>query len=116
MKELDPSWLRNQIALVSQEPILFASSIEDNIRYGKPEASEQEVRTAAALAHAGNFIEKFPHGYATVVGERGIQLSGGQKQRIAIARAILKVNKKIEMMISKFNFYGYVECTSINFR
>jgi ATP-binding cassette subfamily B (MDR/TAP) protein 8 len=72
------------------EPILFATSILENIRYGKPDATMEEVREAARQANAAIFIEGFPDGYDTVVGERGASLSGGQRQRIAIARAILK--------------------------
>lgn len=87
---LDPSWLRSKIGIVSQEPVLFATSIEDNIRFGKPGASPEEIENAARVANCHDFITNFPHGYQTVVGERGVQLSGGQKQRIAIARAILK--------------------------
>ena len=87
---LDSGWLREQIGVVSQEPLLFASSIEDNIRFGDPEASDVEVKDAAKAANAADFIEAFEEGYQTLVGERGVQLSGGQKQRIAIARAVLK--------------------------
>jgi ABC transporter fused permease/ATP-binding protein len=87
---LDPFWLRNQIGLVSQEPILISSSIGENIRYAKPTATLEEVKAAARLANAEEFIVKFHDQYDTLVGERGIQLSGGQKQRVAIARAILK--------------------------
>lgn len=88
--ELDGSSLRRQIGVVAQEPILFATSIRDNIRYGRPDATEQEVRDAAAAANALAFIEDFPSGFDTLVGERGVRLSGGQKQRIAIARAVLE--------------------------
>lgn len=70
--------------------MLFATSIKENIRYGKPEASDKEVETAAKLANADEFINSFPQGYDTHVGERGVTLSGGQKQRVAIARALLK--------------------------
>ncbi|MSQ00824.1 MAG: ATP-binding cassette domain-containing protein [Myxococcales bacterium] len=90
LRELDPVWLREQIGIVSQEPVLFATSIEDNIRYGRPAASKLEVENAARAANAHEFVSTFPDGYATVVGERGVRLSGGQKQRIAIARALLK--------------------------
>ena len=69
---------------------MFQCFLEDNIRYGKPNASDQAVRHAAKLAHATEFIEKLPQGYRTLVGERGIKLSGGQRQRVAIARAMLK--------------------------
>jgi len=79
---------------VSQEPLLFSTSIAENIRYGRPEATDAEVQQAAKLANAHHFVAGFPDGYATLVGERGIQLSGGQKQRVAIARAVLK-NPKI---------------------
>lgn len=88
--QLKKNWLRSHVAIVSQEPILFASSIEDNIRYGNPDASDEEVFSAAKAANAHDFISQFPEGYQTLVGERGTRLSGGQKQRIAIARAILK--------------------------
>ncbi|AZZ35427.1 ABC transporter permease [Bdellovibrio sp. qaytius] len=88
--ELKASWLREQIGIVSQEPILISSTIEENIRYGKPEATDAEVLEAAKSANTLEFINKFPDGFKTRVGERGIQLSGGQKQRVAIARALLK--------------------------
>jgi ATP-binding cassette subfamily B protein len=90
LRELDPSWLRRLIGTVAQEPLLFSTSIADNIRYGRPEASDQEVEAAARAANAESFIRAFPDGFATQVGERGVQLSGGQKQRVAIARAVLK--------------------------
>lgn len=82
--------LRAQIGLVPQETLLFSGSIEENIRYGRPEATPEEVRSAARAANADAFIMAFPEGYATVVGERGVKLSGGQRQRVAIARALLK--------------------------
>jgi len=88
--KLDPEWLRKQIGVVAQEPLLFSTSIAENIRYGRPDASDADVEHAATLANAHTFISSFPDRYATLVGERGIQLSGGQKQRVAIARAILK--------------------------
>ena len=84
------SALRRRMALVPQEVILFGGSIEENIRYGRPDASENEVRQAAEDALALPFIEAFPDGFATLVGERGVQLSGGQRQRIALARAFLR--------------------------
>ncbi|ORY06001.1 hypothetical protein K493DRAFT_333348 [Basidiobolus meristosporus CBS 931.73] len=90
ISELDPSWIREHVGYINQEPILFATSIFENIRYGKPDATMEEVKEAAEKANAAMFIESFPHGYDTVLGERGVTLSGGQKQRIAIARAILK--------------------------
>ncbi|MEI6477546.1 MAG: ABC transporter ATP-binding protein [bacterium] len=82
--------LRSQVALVPQEPILFHRSLLENIRYAKPDASDEEVIEAAKLAHCHEFISKFPEGYGTFVGERGVKLSGGERQRVAIARAILK--------------------------
>ncbi|MCB9746734.1 MAG: ATP-binding cassette domain-containing protein [Alphaproteobacteria bacterium] len=88
--DLNPDWLREQIGVVSQEPILFATSIRDNIRYGRPGATDAEIEDAAKAANAHDFILSFPDGYETMVGERGVKLSGGQKQRVAIARALLK--------------------------
>jgi len=82
--------LREHIAYVPQEPMLFHRSLRENVAYGKPNATNAEVRQAAKQANALEFIEKLPHGFDTLVGERGIKLSGGQRQRIAIARAILK--------------------------
>ena len=90
LTELSPDWLREQVGVVSQEPILFATTIAENIRYGRPGASDAEVQAAAEAANAHEFVSGFPQGYATLVGERGVRLSGGQKQRIAIARAVLK--------------------------
>eukprot|EP00258_Populus_trichocarpa_P011794 XP_002320938.3 ABC transporter B family member 11 [Populus trichocarpa] len=90
IKELQLKWIREKTGLVSQEPVLFASSIKENIAYGKDGATNEEIRAAAELANAAKFIDKLPQGFDTMVGEHGTQLSGGQKQRIAIARAILK--------------------------
>ncbi|KAK8751360.1 hypothetical protein OTU49_014400 [Cherax quadricarinatus] len=91
LRTLDPSWLRGRvIGFINQEPVLFATSIMENIRYGYPEATDAEVIAAAKTANAHEFVESFPRGYNTVVGERGVTVSGGQKQRIAIARALLK--------------------------
>lgn len=87
---LDLTALRKQIAIVPQDILLFGGTIKENIAYGKPEASDEEIEHAAQQANAHNFISEFPDTYETLVGERGIQLSGGQRQRIAIARAILK--------------------------
>ncbi|MEP0355978.1 ABC transporter transmembrane domain-containing protein [Paraglaciecola sp.] len=86
---LDVSSLRQQYALVPQESVIFASSVADNICYGRPNAPLSEIQSAAKAARAHNFIEALPNGYKTNLGERGVRLSGGQKQRIAIARAIL---------------------------
>ena len=82
--------LRANIALVSQEPVLFNETIAENIRLGRPAATDAEVREAARLAGALEFIEAQPQGFATLVGERGSRLSGGQRQRVSIARAFLK--------------------------
>jgi ABC-type multidrug transport system fused ATPase/permease subunit len=82
--------LREKIALVPQEVLLFAGTIKENIAYGKPNASDEEIIAAAKKANAFDFIQSFPEQMNTLVGERGIQLSGGQRQRIAIARAVLK--------------------------
>ncbi|OGJ43526.1 hypothetical protein A3J23_04225 [Candidatus Peregrinibacteria bacterium RIFCSPLOWO2_02_FULL_48_14] len=81
--------LRVQIALVPQDPVLFHRSLMENIRYGRLDASNEEVVAAAKLAHADEFIRRFPKGYETHVGERGVKLSGGERQRVAIARALL---------------------------
>ncbi|POM72050.1 ABC Superfamily [Phytophthora palmivora] len=90
VRTLNVKWLRSQVGLVGQEPSLFATSIMENIRYGCPSATDEQVIEAAKMANAYNFIKEFPQGFKTEVGERGAQLSGGQKQRIAIARAIIK--------------------------
>ncbi len=88
--DLDPADLRARIALVPQDSVMFATSVRDNIRFGRLDASDAEVAHAAQLAHAEGFIAAMPHGFDTPVGERGVTLSGGQRQRIAIARAILR--------------------------
>ena len=90
IRQLDPKDLRQQMALVPQQPALFSSDVFHNIRYGKPDASDEEVISAAKKAHAHEFICQLPEGYNSFLGERGVRLSGGQRQRIAIARAILK--------------------------
>ena len=90
LRDLSPAFVRRTIGIVSQEPLLFSTSVVENIRYGRPDATDAEVEAAARAANAHGFIQKFPEGYATMVGERGVQLSGGQKQRVAIARAVLK--------------------------
>ncbi|XP_057867002.2 ABC transporter B family member 19 isoform X2 [Cryptomeria japonica] len=97
LKTLHIKWLRDQIGLVSQEPVLFATTILDNILYGNNLATLEQVMEAAKAANAHNFISDLPDGYHTQTGERGIQLSGGQKQRVAIARAMLK-NPKILLL------------------
>jgi ABC-type multidrug transport system fused ATPase/permease subunit len=90
IKKQDVTFLRQNIAIVPQEVILFGGSILENIVYGKPGATLEEVESASKKANALEFIEKFPDKFETIVGDRGIKLSGGQRQRIAIARAILK--------------------------
>ena len=86
MSSLNVRWLRDQFGLVSQEPVLFDTSIEENIRYGCPNASHEQVVEAAKQANAHDFISSFPDGYQTRVGQGSTLVSGGQKQRIAIAR------------------------------
>ncbi|MGC8487823.1 MAG: ATP-binding cassette domain-containing protein, partial [Clostridia bacterium] len=85
----DPVHLRRHIGLVLQETFLFSASVHENIAFGRPEATREQVRRAAELAQAAEFIEGMPYGYDQLIGERGIGLSGGQRQRIAIARALL---------------------------
>lgn len=90
LREFDPRALRAHVGVVPQETLLFSGTIADNVRYGRPEASDADVTAAAVAANADGFVRSFPDGYATLVGERGVKLSGGQRQRIAIARALLK--------------------------
>ncbi len=90
LKEMDPQQLRQKIGVVAQQSSLFTGTVMHNIRYGKPEASDDEVKAAAIAAYAHEFIETLPQGYNSDLGEQGVRLSGGQRQRIAIARAILK--------------------------
>ncbi|MEJ2040267.1 MAG: ABC transporter ATP-binding protein, partial [Desulfosarcinaceae bacterium] len=89
LRELDLHWLRSRVGVVLQEAVLFSGTVRDNIRYGRMEAGEEEVRNAARAAQADAFINELPRGYDTVIGQRGVTLSGGQRQRIAIARALL---------------------------
>ena len=89
LRDLDLQWLRRTVGVVLQEAVLFSGTIRDNIRYGRADASEEAVRTAARAAQADAFISELPQGYDTVIGQRGVTLSGGQRQRIAIARALL---------------------------
>ena len=88
-RECDPHELRGRFALVPQEPVLFAASVAENVRYGRPDATDAEVRAACEAAYALEFIERLPHGFDTHLGERGVRLSGGQRQRLSIARALL---------------------------
>lgn len=89
LRDLDLEWWRHQIGVVAQEPVLFSTTLEENIRFGRPEATDAEVRAAADEALVTPFVDGFPDGFQTRVGERGVQLSGGQRQRVAIARALL---------------------------
>jgi ATP-binding cassette subfamily B protein len=88
--DVDPAALRSSIALVPQDAVIFGTSVKENIRFGRPNATDGEIEKAAAAAHASDFILRLPDGYETQVGERGVTLSGGQRQRIAIARAVLR--------------------------
>jgi ATP-binding cassette subfamily B protein len=90
IRSLDPQQLRQHIAIVPQQPVLFSDTVLENIRYGRPDASDEEVKAAAVSAYADEFINRLPEGYQSFVGESGVRLSGGQRQRIAIARAVLK--------------------------
>lgn len=90
IRDLAPESLRRHIAIVPQQPILFSNSVIENIRYGRPNATDDEVKQAAEAAYADEFIERLPSGYDSFVGDSGVRLSGGQRQRIAIARAVLK--------------------------
>lgn len=90
VRDLNLHWLRQHIGVVSQEPVLFATTIAENIRYGHDGVTQEEIEAAAKAANAHSFISELPDGYNTLVGERGTQLSGGQKQRVAIARALVR--------------------------
>jgi ATP-binding cassette subfamily B multidrug efflux pump len=89
VRQMEERGLRRKVAIALQDSVLFSGTIRDNIRYGRPDASQEEVEAAAKAAQAHEFISEFPEGYDTLVGQRGVNLSGGQKQRIAIARALL---------------------------
>jgi ATP-binding cassette, subfamily B, bacterial len=90
LRELEPAALRARIGLVPQEPVIFSANAWDNIRYGRPQASDDEVRAAASAAAATEFLDRLTDGFDSFLGEKGVRLSGGQRQRIAIARAILR--------------------------
>ncbi|MFA7431048.1 MAG: ABC transporter transmembrane domain-containing protein [Rhodospirillaceae bacterium] len=90
LREADPKDVRSRIGLVPQDPVIFSADAWENIRYGRPDASDDEVRAAAEAARADGFIDALPEGFATFLGEKGVRLSGGQKQRVAIARALLR--------------------------
>jgi ATP-binding cassette subfamily B protein len=89
VREVDPVSLRHQIAVVTDDPFLFSASVHENIAYGRPDATREQVEAAARAAQADSFVRALPKGYDTLIGERGLTLSGGQRQRIAIARAIV---------------------------
>jgi ATP-binding cassette subfamily B protein len=89
VRAADPAALRGRFAIVSQEPAIFATSVTENVRYGRPDATDADVRAACEAAFADEFVSRLPQGYATYLGERGVRLSGGQRQRLAIARAVL---------------------------
>ena len=90
IRTLNLKWLRRHIGLVSQEPVLFDTTIAENIRFGREDATPSDIEKAAREANVHDFISTLPDGYNTMVGERGVQLSGGQKQRVAIARALVR--------------------------
>jgi ATP-binding cassette, subfamily B, bacterial len=89
VRTADPQAVRGRIAVVPQEPVIFAASVWDNVRYGRPDASDADVRDACEAAYASEFLTRLPQGFDTQLGERGVKLSGGQRQRLAIARAVL---------------------------
>lgn len=99
LRLLDPMWVKSQISIVAQEPILFSGSIRDNILYGMESATDADVEEAARQAHVLQFAERMTDGLDTMVGERGIALSGGQRQRVAIARALIKVKHHLNAFI-----------------
>src|SRR5262249_4077289 len=89
LADADPRELRRRIALVPQDPVFFGASVAENVRYGRPGASDAEVRAACDAAYASEFVDRLPQGMDSFLGERGVRLSGGQRQRLSIARALL---------------------------
>jgi ATP-binding cassette subfamily B protein len=89
VRDISLASLRSEIGIIAQDPFLFSASVRDNLTFGRPDATEEEIREAARLAQAHEFVERLPDGYDTVIGERGVTLSGGQRQRLAIARALV---------------------------
>jgi ATP-binding cassette subfamily B protein len=89
VRDVSLASLRREIGVIAQDPFLFSATVRENIAFGRPDASDEDVERAARLAQAHAFVEALPQGYETVIGERGITLSGGQRQRVAIARALL---------------------------
>ncbi|MBV8395637.1 MAG: ATP-binding cassette domain-containing protein, partial [Actinobacteria bacterium] len=89
VRDVTVASLRREIGVIAQDPFLFSASVRENIAFGRPDATQEEIERAARLAQADEFVSELPAGYDTVVGERGITLSGGQRQRLAIARAIV---------------------------
>ena len=89
VRQADPRTVRQRFAVVPQEPVIFAASVWENVRYGRPDASADEIRAACEAAYATEFLARLPQGFDTPLGERGVKLSGGQRQRLAIARAVL---------------------------
>jgi len=89
VKRADPRAVRQRFAVVPQEPVIFATSVWENVRYGRPDAAEKDVRAACDAAYASEFVARLPQGFDTALGERGVKLSGGERQRLAIARAVL---------------------------
>ena len=90
LRDLRTAWVRKQVSVVLQDPILFSTTVAENIAYGLPGATQKQIQQAALRAQADEFIRNLPNGYETVLGERGVNLSGGQRQRLSIARAFLK--------------------------
>ncbi|CAL7941559.1 unnamed protein product [Xylocopa violacea] len=110
LRSLDPAWVKSQISIVSQEPILFSGTIRDNILYGVEDSTKCDIEEVAKRAHVLEFTRNMPDGLDTVVGERGITLSGGQRQRVAIARALIKVNVSLKYQSCSLNSNEKFSC------